>query len=194
MTAIATFDHHRPTTDLILAEEGFLHRLAWSVSHRHADANDLVQETLLRAYAARERFVIGTSIRAWLATILRRLHLTNAATQRRRATSTDTDADEPLQRIGGITEYFGMTSRTRWATVLEYVDDDMKNAIALLPAIYRQPLLMYTIDGLSYAEIAARLAIPIGTVMSRIHRARPPLRAAVARPWRPRAAGIAAAL
>src|SRR5687768_6822797 len=107
MTMDTTIDFDQPTTSLILAEEPFLQRLARRLARRHADAEDLVQETMLRAYGARDRFVVGTSMRAWLATILRRLYLTGALKDKRRATQTDTDADEPLARIGRIAEYYG---------------------------------------------------------------------------------------
>ena len=179
MTMDTTIDFDQPTTSLILAEEPFLQRLARRLARRHADAEDLVQETMLRAYGARDRFVVGTSMRAWLATILRRLYLTGALKDKRRATQTDTDADEPLARIGRIAEYYGDSGDTEYARVLQNVDEQMKHAFDRLPDTYRIPFLFFALDGLSYAEIAARLRIPVGTVMSRIHRARMRLQASV---------------
>ena len=169
--ANATFSYDA-TTDRILAEEPFLRRLALRLARRNADADDLVQETLLRAYNARDRFQTGTSMRAWLATILRRLFLTAALKEKRRATQTDTDAGDPLFMAGGGDSTPLPCSYVAFDEVLEHVDDRVKKAFVRLPDTYRAPFVLFALDGLSYAEIAARLRIPVGTVMSRIHRAR----------------------
>lgn len=173
------------TTDRILREESFLRRLARRIVRRDADADDLVQETLLRAYAARDRFRTGSSMRAWLATILRRLFLTASITEQRRRTRPATDVgggapgasstDEvgPLDRIAGP-EYD--PSRMAEADFRDHMSDRLHRAYTGLPDTYRQPFILFALDGLSYAEIASRLRIPVGTVMSRIHRARTRLR------------------
>jgi len=157
-------------TDEILSEQPFLDQLALRLSRRRADADDLVQETLLRAYNARDRFQTGTSMRAWLATILRRLFLTSAIKAKRRATQTDTDAGEVIHLSGAVAppERAPLT----YHQSLEYVEDGLKLALEQLPAAYRVPFVMFALDGLSYAEIATQLRTPVGTVMSRIHRAR----------------------
>jgi RNA polymerase sigma-70 factor (ECF subfamily) len=157
-------------TEEILAEQPFLSRLALRLSRRRADADDLVQETMLRAYDARDRFQTGTSMRAWLATILRRLFLTSAIKAKRRATQTDTDAGDVIQLSGAIART--TPPPLSYEQSLEHVDDRLKDALERLQATYRVPFVMFALDGFSYAEIAEQLRIPVGTVMSRIHRAR----------------------
>ncbi len=169
------------TTRIILAEQPFLHRLARRLVPRGTDAEDLVQETLLRAYVARDRFVRGTSIRAWLATILRRLFLTAAIKYTRRGTQTDTDAGEPLSLAGGPAGGIEDLDLS-FDDVLERVDDKVKLAFTRLPENYREPFVLFALDSLSYAEIARRLSIPVGTVMSRIHRARQRLKQSLGGP------------
>ncbi len=165
-------------TEKILAEEPFLAHLALRLARRRADADDLVQETLLRAYSARDRFQVGTSMRAWLATILRRLFLTSVIKAKRRATQTNTDA-------GGVIQTSGATARRScdplsYEQTLEHVEDCLKGALERLPPTYHDPFVMFALDGLSYTEIAAQLRIPVGTVMSRIHRARQRLKTRLA--------------
>jgi len=169
---------YEAVTERILAEELFLSHLALRLSRRRADADDLVQETLLRAYNARDRFQAGTSMRAWLATILRRLFLTAAIKAKRRATQTDTDAGDVIQLSGAIARSASPT--LTYEEALEHVDDGLKRALVRLPATYRVPFVMFALDGLSYAEIALSLRIPVGTVMSRIHRAREGLKTRLA--------------
>lgn len=164
---------HDETTLGILAEAPFLVRLARRLTPRTSDADDLVQETLFRAWKARDRFIRGTSLRAWLATILRRQFLTAAIRDRRRGTLTDTDCGEPLSLAGGRRADL---SELPYEKVLERVDDRVRDAFGRLPAIFREPFVLFVLEGLSYAEIAQRLGVPAGTVMSRIHRARGRLR------------------
>jgi len=166
----ATATTYEEVTERILAEQPFLHRLAFRLARRAADADDLVQETILRAYNARDRFQTGTSMRAWLATILRRLFLTGAIKTKRRGTQTDTDAGDVIL-LSGATAPTTQDVLT-YEQTLERVDDRLKEGLDRLPETYRRPFVMFALDGLSYAEIAEQLRIPVGTVMSRIHRAR----------------------
>jgi RNA polymerase sigma-70 factor (ECF subfamily) len=121
-------------------------------------------------------------MRAWLATILRRLFLTAAIRDKRRKTHTDTDSGEMLH-LAPMRSGVDALESDRLDAVLERLDDKVKKGFRRLPEAYRVPFVLFALDGLSYAEIAERLQIPPGTVMSRIHRARHRLRAAVgARP------------
>jgi RNA polymerase sigma-70 factor (ECF subfamily) len=166
------------TTDRILIEEPFLRRLAMRLSRRPTDADDLVQETLFRAYRARDRFQTGTSMRAWLATILRRLFLTAASTEQRRRTATDTDLGDPIGALSETGETGLEPTSANLGAAMEGLDDRVARAFGQLPDAYRTPFVLFALDGLTYAEIARHLAVPIGTVMSRIHRARLRLREA----------------
>lgn len=164
------------TTDRILVEQPFLRRLALRLARRNDEADDLVQETLLRAYRARERFRTGTSMRAWLATILRRLFLTATYKDQRRRTETDTDLGDPIGALSDTGEVSEVRELSVYDQALEHVDDHMHRAFVRLPDNYRTPFVLFALDGLTYMEIASRLRIPVGTVMSRIHRARVRLR------------------
>jgi RNA polymerase sigma factor (sigma-70 family) len=165
------------TADLILGEAPNLRCVARRLAKCTADADDLVQDTLLRAYAARRRFQPGTSIRAWTTTILRRLFLTNVASAKRRRVMLDVDAGEPLDVAPSRVPASARDTAPRYEEVMEELDDDVKRALAKLPAYYRGPFFQHVAQNRTCAEIARTFSIAPGTVMSRIHRARVRLRA-----------------
>jgi RNA polymerase sigma-70 factor, ECF subfamily len=159
-------------TELILAEELHLRRVARRLVRCESDADDLVQDTLLRAFRARDRFQPGTSVRAWTTTILRRVFLTGVNRSRRRGLAADTDAGQPLDCLAGAAAASSDEAMPALAALLDRLDDRVKAAVERVPEIYRVPFLLAVIEELSCAEIAERLGVPQGTVMSRIHRAR----------------------
>lgn len=159
-------------TDLILAEEPVLRRLARRLTRCDADAEDLVQNTLLRAFRARGRFEPGTSIRAWTATILRRVFLTDVVRAKRRGVETDTDAGDPLERAAGSLAPTSLEETPNFDRLAERLEDPVKRALERVPEVYRVPFLLAIVEDLTCSEIARRLGIPEGTAMSRIHRAR----------------------
>jgi RNA polymerase sigma-70 factor (ECF subfamily) len=163
------------TTAQILSEEPHLHRVAQRLARSPNDADDLVQDTLLRAFRARARFQPGTSIRAWTTTILRHTFITGALRSRRRRLQNDTDAGSLL---GHAPARRAIPARgpLQYEALVETLEDPVKRALDQVPWLYRAPLLT-AIDELSSAEIAGALKVPKGTVMSRIHRARERLRA-----------------
>lgn len=132
---------------------------------KHADAaDDLVQETLLRAIAAREQFTVGTNLRAWLFTILRHAR---AAAVRRDARSPFLSAETmPEAAVSG-----GQEERQAMR--------DLAIAFGRLPAIQREALWLVVVEGLDYAEAARILAVPPGTLRSRLSRAREALRRSI---------------
>ncbi len=145
-----------------------LRRAARLLSRGHAD--DLVQETFLRAFQARDRYRLGSNARAWLYKIL-----TNAAHSARRRELRDLRlreryASEPMPADNTVTVDRPSLPKSRAA---------LGSALAALPEPYRRVVEMTDVDGLSYREVAARLDVPIGTVMSRLHRARRRLRVAL---------------
>jgi RNA polymerase sigma-70 factor (ECF subfamily) len=150
-------------TQLILSETPSLRRLARRLARCEADADDLVQDTLLRAFRARDRFQPGTSMTAWTAT--------NVTTRRRRKLDAAGDPEAALEHVAAPAERSeaGAADRDRLGDAL---GDSFKHALDRVPEVYRTPLLLSIVDELSCAEIAKRLAIPQGTVMSRIHRGR----------------------
>ncbi len=130
---------------------------------RAAVAEDLVQETYLRAWRARDRYRPGSNARAWLYTILQNAAHTARRRELREARMRDRLASAPPQ----VAEPPAARERT----------DKLADALGALPEPYRRVVELTDLDGLSYREAAVRLAVPVGTVMSRLHRARRRLRA-----------------
>lgn len=145
-----------------------LYRVALTMAAQPADAEDLVQDCLVRAYRAIDRFD-GAHPRAWLLTILRNTHRNRARTRLPKL------LDEHEQAAGILDR--GGDARSAEDLVLDaQFDAVVTEALAALPAIHRVVVELVDVDGLSYAEAAAALDIPRGTVMSRLHRARARIR------------------
>lgn len=141
-------------------------RVAGSLTAQPADAHDLVQETLLRAWRSFDSFD-GRHPRAWLLTIMRNANRNSA----RKNTPYPVD---PTAIIGGRRDPEVPSAE---ATATETLfDSAVESAMALLKPEARRLLLLVDVDGLTYAETAAVLGIPEGTVMSRLHRARKKIR------------------
>lgn len=148
-----------------------LYAAAVRMTRNPADAEDLLQETYLRAYRAFASFREGTNLRAWLYRIL-----TNAFinTYRKRQREPQTVSDDELEDWY-LYDKLGMDAAeaSAEATVLENLpDQDVQDALASLPEQFRLAVLLADVEGFSYKEIAQILDIPIGTVMSRLHRGR----------------------
>ncbi|WP_226962605.1 MULTISPECIES: RNA polymerase sigma factor [unclassified Streptomyces] len=157
----------------VLPEVEVLLRVAMTLTSQQADAEDLVQETLLRAYKAVDRFD-GRHPRAWLLTIMRRAEINRH--RRRRPHLLDRDGDlERLTAASGDTE-----PSPESLVVGDLFDEVVDAALEALPPAHQQVLRLVDIDGLSYAEAARLLGVPEGTVMSRLHRARKRIRVRLA--------------
>jgi len=129
------------------------------------DAEDLVQETFLRAHRAFDRFEPGSNARAWLHTILQRVR---------------TDAFRRMQRRPSTVELVGEGPATAPPEdALASGREDLERALRALPEAFRDAVVLRDVQELSYAEIAEALGVPVGTVMSRIHRGRALLREAL---------------
>ncbi len=155
----SSFDVH------VLPHVDVLYRVALSLTGQPADAEDLVQDTLIRAYRAIDRFD-GQHPRAWLLTILRHTHL-NRARSRRPDLLRDGDSVERTLEVTGPSSESAedvVLSETFEAVVAE--------ALAALPDKHRAVVTLVDIEGLTYQEAADALRVPRGTVMSRLHRAR----------------------
>jgi RNA polymerase sigma-70 factor (ECF subfamily) len=156
-----------------LASLDSLYRAALRLTRVPADAEDLVQETYLKAFRAADTFSPGTNMRAWLFTILH-----NAARNRARDRARDTvaidsdivdraaDAPPPAGHLAGA----GETPET--LLLREMLAPELQAAIDELPDTFRQAVWLRDVEEFSYAEIAEMLQIPVGTVMSRISRGR----------------------
>lgn len=131
------------------------------------DANDLLQETMLKAYTNREKFTDGTNLKAWLYTIMKNTFITNYQRMVRRNTFIDTT--DNLHYINSS------ESTIQNLAFSNFTMDDINEAITNLDDTYKVPFMMH-FRGFKYHEIADRLSIPIGTVKNRIHIARKELK------------------
>lgn len=131
------------------------------------DANDLLQETLMKAYKNRDKFSEGTNLKAWLFTIMKNTFITNYQKMVRRGTFIDTT--DNLHFINSSDAEITNGAYGNFAL------RDINKAIENLDDVYKTPFMMY-FRGFKYHEIAVRLDIPIGTVKNRIHIARKQLK------------------
>jgi RNA polymerase sigma-70 factor (ECF subfamily) len=139
-----------------------LRAAAYRLTRSAPDAEDLVQETCLRAYRSFARYTPGTNIRGWLFTILYRVRLDD----RRRA------ACRPAT-VSLVCEPASRSHETPFAS------EDLRRALVRLPYAYRTAVALRDVEGFSYRDIARELQVPLGTVMSRVHRGRLRLRSAL---------------
>jgi RNA polymerase sigma-70 factor (ECF subfamily) len=151
-----------------------LYAAALRMTRNPSDAEDLVQETYLRAYRGFGGFQEGTNLKAWLYRILTNTYINSYRARKRRPDETELDEVEDLylyRRIGGLEA--AMAGRSAEDELLErFTDTEVKEAIESLPENFRLAVLLADVEGFSYKEIAEILEIPIGTVMSRLHRGR----------------------
>lgn len=149
----------------IAAERTRLVRHAYALTRDAEEASDLAQETLLRAISAAERLRPDTDLRAWLATILNNLYRRRGRRARWRLVPLEQVAEAELEDASAI-------SSVERDALARANAKELARAFGALPAIYADALRRVSVDGLSYAETAERLGVPIGTVMSRVHRGR----------------------
>ncbi len=144
-----------------------LRPFALKLTKDHEEANDLLQETMLKAYTNRDKFAEGTNLKAWLYTIMKNTFITNYQRLVRRNTFIDsTDNLHYINSTDNITQNLAFSS---------FALGDMNRAIEALDDAYKVPFMMH-FRGFKYHEIAERLGIPIGTVKNRIHIARKELK------------------
>lgn len=143
-----------------------VYRVALRLAGDAARADDLVQETMLKAFRAWHTFTPGTNARAWLLTILRNQFINEFRRDRLRGPTVDVMAIEP-HTIFRETE--GDPAARFFAHL---VDDEVLAAIDALPEEFREAVVLSDLEGLSYAEIAEVTGVPVGTVKSRLHRGR----------------------
>jgi RNA polymerase sigma-70 factor (ECF subfamily) len=135
-----------------------LRAFAWSLCHNSADADDLVQDTLIKAWTHRAKFEPGTNLRAWLFTILRNTFYTAAVRRRREV------ADEDGKHAAGLTA----PPTQDWSVAMH----SLRDALQRLPAEHREALILVGAAGLTYEEAAEICGCALGTIKSRVNRAR----------------------
>jgi len=156
-----------PQPDLLAAIPR-LRRYARVLTGNPARADDLVQDTLLRAWDKRRLWKAGSDLRAWLFTIMHNVHQNQRSLVRREAANVSLDAEGEHGAAWHVAQEGNQLERIELRELAGLIDR--------LPAEQREVLLLAAVEELRYEEISAMLAIPIGTVMSRISRARDKLR------------------
>jgi len=154
---------------LALAELNPVHRMAFYLVRNQDEAADLVQETYLRALRARKTFELREhGIRPWLFKILHNVFYTRIGKQQREPTLVeDLQHEAVASELEQAPPCWDLESLD-W----EHVDDRVKHAVLNLPSHYREVLLLWAVEGLKYRQIAEILDVALGTVMSRLYRAR----------------------
>jgi RNA polymerase sigma-70 factor (ECF subfamily) len=151
-----------------------LYSAALRMTRNPADAEDLVQETYLRAYRSFGSFEQGTNLKAWLYRILTNTFINSYRAKKRRPDETELDEGEDLylfRRLGGLEA--ARSGRSAEDELMDFFTDaEVKEAVESLPEQFRLAVLLADVEGFSYKEIAEILDVPIGTVMSRLHRGR----------------------
>jgi RNA polymerase sigma-70 factor (ECF subfamily) len=144
-----------------------VYRVARRLAGNTAEAEDLTQETMLKAFRAWQQFRPGTNARAWLLTILRNTFIN----QYRRAGNRPEPLD--VHAIEGFTVFRDVqTADPAGAFFAQIVDDEVLRAVDQLPVEFRETLVLSAVEDLSYAEIAQVTGVPVGTVKSRLFRGR----------------------
>lgn len=148
---------------LLVSNAEFLKPFAITLTRDTETAKDLFQETLYRALANKDKYNVGTNIKAWLYTIMRNIFINNYRRKVKQATILDSTPNEFLINLNQAVVNNSAESSLRIK--------DIQDAIHHLPEIFRNPFLLY-FDGFKYHEIADMLSEPLGTIKSRIHFAR----------------------
>jgi RNA polymerase sigma-70 factor (ECF subfamily) len=151
-------DYDETWRDDVVALVPALRAFAWSLSHNSADADDLVQETLIKAWSNRDKFEPGTNLRAWLFTILRNTYYTSLAKKRREVA--DEDGKHAATLSAAPTQDWSVAMRS------------LQAALQRLPHEHREALVLVGAAGLTYEEAAEICGCALGTIKSRVNRAR----------------------
>ena len=172
-----TTSENTPSEDFeagVLAQLDSLYRTARRMTSSQQEAEDLVQETMLKAFRFAHTYQPGTNLRAWLFRILNTSAINRYRKQASHPTTASLPEGEDFYLYNRIKDLTGqeLNIGAEEEVLSHYLDEDVYNALNELPPNFRMAVILADIEGLSYKEIAEALNIPIGTVMSRISRAR----------------------
>lgn len=150
-----------------------IYRGALRLTRNPADAQDLAQETFLRAYRSWHQFEDGTNIKAWLFRILMNQYITSYRASQKRVATVPVDEDTGFDLYENLRARKEPDAGSAESLVIDaLMDEEVVEALNDLSDDFRMVVVLADIEGFSYKEIAEMLAIPIGTVMSRLHRGR----------------------
>jgi RNA polymerase sigma-70 factor (ECF subfamily) len=144
---------------------------AFRMTRNAADAEDLVQETFLRAYRGFHQFQQGTNLKAWLYRILTNTFINSYRKRQRQPLTISDEEIEDWYLYSKLAEG-GAEPSAETAVIEALPDEDVQEALSSLPEQFRIAVLLADVEGFSYKEIAEITDVPIGTVMSRLHRGR----------------------
>jgi RNA polymerase sigma-70 factor (ECF subfamily) len=146
---------------------------ALRMTRNPADAEDLVQETMLRAYRAFDRFEAGTNLKAWLFRIMTNAYINTYRKKQREPKKVSADEIEDFDLFQELKNHDPDINRSAETVVLDsIVDTDIIQALDDLPEQFRMAVVLSDLEDFSYAEMAEIMDVPLGTVMSRLHRGR----------------------
>ena len=146
---------------------------ALRMTRNPADAEDLVQETMLRAYRAFDRFEAGTNLKAWLFRIMTNAYINTYRKKQREPKKVSSDEIEDFDLFQELKNHDPDINRSAESVVLDsIVDSDIIQALDDLPEQFRLAVVLSDLEDFSYAEMAEIMDVPLGTVMSRLHRGR----------------------
>ena len=149
--------------ELLISNADYLKPFAFTLTRDNESAKDLMQETLFRALANRDKYNVGTNIKAWMYTIMRNIFINNYRRTAKQNTIFDSTPNDYLL------DYNQFTTTNDAETNLNL--KEIKEAVYSLPEIFKSPFELY-FEGYKYHEIADILSEPLGTIKSRIHFAR----------------------
>ena len=175
MTKSALIQKQREFQSEALPHLDFLYNYALRMTYKSADAEDLVQETFLKAFRFWESYEKGTNIRAWLFKIMKNAYINRYRKEKKEPETVEYDEVENF--YNSVRETAVESSDLQETLYNNLLEDDVATAIAELPEDFRTVVILCDLEGLTYEEVAEFVDCPIGTVRSRLHRGRKLLRA-----------------
>ena len=175
MVVMANEKNQKEKYDRIFEEEFLpqidaLYTFAYHLTYNEEDANDLVQETYLKAYRFIDKYIEGTNAKAWLFKILKNVFINQY--RRKSKQPTKVDYEEIITYQDEEDTKYSSYMDLREEMFQDMMGDEVTNAINALPVDFRVVILLCDVEGFTYEEISKIIDIPIGTVRSRLHRAR----------------------
>jgi RNA polymerase sigma-70 factor (ECF subfamily) len=161
---------HKEFEQQALPHMEVLYNYALRITRNAEDANDLLQETFLKAYRFWDKFEQGTNLRAWMFRIMKNTYINLYRKEVKEPDTVDYDEIESYYNI--IRDESSDDNDLQQKIFGQLLDDDVSKALESLPEEFKTVVILCDIEGLSYEEIAEFLQIPVGTVRSRLHRGR----------------------